>query len=81
MVAVILNQRFGIRFGVFYFIVNALVMGFALSRFTPDKIIASLLMLFVSSVLTEYVLSMFNQRKAVRIISREAEKSFTKSPR
>ncbi|WP_432734533.1 YitT family protein [Maridesulfovibrio sp. FT414] len=74
VVAIILNQRYGIRFGVFYFAVNALVMGFALSRFTPDKIIASLVMLFVSSVLTEYVLSLFNQRKAVRIISREAEK-------
>lgn len=73
VVAVILNQRYGIRFGPFYFAVNAVVMGFALSRFTPDKIIASLLMLFISSVLTEYVLSMFNQRKAVRIISRRAQ--------
>ncbi len=74
VIAVILNQRYGIRFGVFYFGVNAAVMSFALSRFSPDKIVASLLMLFISSVLTEYVLSLFNQRKAVRIISRESEK-------
>ncbi|WP_291329426.1 YitT family protein [Desulfovibrio sp. UCD-KL4C] len=74
VVAVILNQRFGLRFGVFYFVINAVVMGFALSRFTPDIIVASLVMLFISSVLTEYVLSIFNQRKAVRIISRESNK-------
>lgn len=73
VLAVILNQRYGIRFGGFYFVVNALVMGFALSRYTPDKIIASLLMLFISSVVTEYVLSLFNQRKAVRVISRKAK--------
>ncbi len=73
VVAVILNQRYGIRFGAFYFVVNAVVMSFALSRYTPDKIIASLMMLFISSVVTEYVLSLFNQRKAVRVISRKAE--------
>ncbi|WP_320171888.1 YitT family protein [Maridesulfovibrio sp.] len=72
VVAIILNRRYGVRFGVFYFVINALVMGFALSRFTPDKIVASLVMLFISSILTEYVLSMFNQRKAVRILSRKS---------
>ncbi|WP_319468569.1 YitT family protein [uncultured Pseudodesulfovibrio sp.] len=71
VVAVILNRKYGVRFGVFYFAVNALVMVFALSRYTPDKIIASLVMLFISSVLTEYVLSLFNQRKAVRIITKK----------
>jgi uncharacterized membrane-anchored protein YitT (DUF2179 family) len=69
VLAIILNQKYGLRFGVFYFLVNASVMGVALSRYTPDKIIASLVMLFISSVLTEYVLSMFNQRKAVRILT------------
>ena len=73
VVAVILNQRYGVRFGAFYFVINGLVMTFALSRYTPDKIIASLMMLFISSVVTEYVLSLFNQRKAVRVISRKAE--------
>ncbi|NDV18328.1 DUF2179 domain-containing protein [Pseudodesulfovibrio sp. JC047] len=74
VVAIILNRKFGIRFGVFYFSTNTVVMGFALSRFMPDTIIASLVMLFISSVITEYVLSLFNQRKAVRIVSRHADK-------
>ncbi|MFW5490025.1 MAG: YitT family protein [Desulfovibrio sp.] len=73
VLAIILNRKYGLRFGVFYFSVNALVMLFALSRFTPDKIIASLLMLFVTAVVTEYVLSLFNQRKAVRIITKKTD--------
>lgn len=72
VVAVILNRKYGIRFGVFYFVVNTAVMGFALSRYSQDRIIASLVMLFISSVVTEYVLSMFNQRKAVRIITKKS---------
>ncbi len=78
VIAVILNQKYGLRFGVFYFLVNASVMGVALSRYTPDKIIASLVMLFISSVLTEYVLSMFNQRKAVRILTTRGQELVTK---
>ena len=72
VVAVILNKKFGIRFGVFYFVINTAVMALALSRYTQDKLIASLVMLFISSVVTEYVLSMFNQRKAVRIITKKS---------
>ena len=72
VVALILNRKYGVRFGVFYFVVNAAVMTLALSRFTPDKIIASLVMLFISSVVTEYVLALFNQLKAVRIITSKA---------
>ena len=73
VLAVILNRKYGLRFGVFYFVVNGAVMLLALSRFSPDTIVASLLMLFISSVVTEYVLSLFNQRKAVRVITRKAD--------
>lgn len=73
VLAVILNRKYGLRFGVFYFAVNAAVMLFALSRFSPDTIVASLVMLFISSVVTEYVLSLFNQRKAVRVLTRKAD--------
>jgi len=73
VLAVILNRKYGMRIGVFYFLVNALVMITALGRFSPDTIIASLVMLFISSVVTEYVLSLFNQRKTVRILTRKGE--------
>ncbi len=71
VLAVILNRKYGLRFGVFYFVANAMVMVLALSRYSPDIIVASLVMLFISSVVTEYVLSLFNQRKAVFIITRK----------
>jgi len=73
VVAIILNRKYGIRFGCFYFFVNSGVMLFALSRFTSDKIIASLVMIFICSVVTEYVLALFNQRKAVRIMTKKPE--------
>ncbi len=73
VLAVILNRKYGVRFGVFYFGVNSAVMLLALSRFSPDTIVLSLVMLFISSVVTEYVLSLFNQRKAVRILTRKTE--------
>lgn len=73
VLAVILNRKYGLRIGVFYFLVNSLVMLTALNRFSPDVIVASLVMLFISSVVTEYVLSLFNQRKAVRILTRKGD--------
>ncbi len=73
VLAVILNRKYGLRFGVFYFVANGAVMLLALSRFSPDTVVASLLMLFISSVVTEYVLSLFNQRKAVRVITRKGD--------
>ncbi|WP_419786757.1 YitT family protein [Pseudodesulfovibrio sp.] len=71
VLAVILNRKYGIRVGIFYFMVNAMIMVAALGRFSPDIIVASLVMLFISSVVTEYVLSLFNQRKAIRILTRK----------
>ncbi|MBG0791288.1 MAG: YitT family protein [Desulfovibrionaceae bacterium] len=73
VLAVILNRKYGLRFGVFFFLFNAVVMLSALRRFSPDTIIASMVMLFISSVVTEYVLSLFNQRKAVRILTRRGK--------
>lgn len=72
VLAVILNRKYGLRFGVFYFAINGAVMLLALSRFSSDTIVSSLVMLFISSVVTEYVLSLFNQRKAVRVITRRS---------
>ncbi|UZP66622.1 YitT family protein [Desulfovibrio mangrovi] len=73
VLAVILNRKYGVRFGVFYFAVNGAVMLFALSRYSSDTIVSSLVMLFISSIVTEYVLSLFNQRKAVRVITRKGD--------
>ena len=73
VVAVILNRKFGVRIGAFYFAINSCVMLAAWSRYTPDKLIASMVMIFICSVVTEYVLSLFNQRKAVRIVTKKTK--------
>lgn len=69
IVAVLLNQRYNLGVGKFYFIFNAMLFSFSALELSNDLLIASLLMVFVSSVVVEYVLSMFSQRKIVFIIS------------
>ncbi|MHC1713258.1 MAG: YitT family protein [Solidesulfovibrio sp.] len=69
VLAVMLNRRYGLRFGVFYFLVNALIMLATATRMEPDLVVASIVLQFICSLVTEYVLSLFNQRKAVWIIS------------
>jgi len=69
VLAVMLNRRFGLRYGVFYFLVNGLIMLATATRMEPDLVVASIVLQFICSVVTEYVLSVFNQRKAVWIIS------------
>jgi len=73
VLAVILNQKFGLRIGVFYFIINATLMSLIAVNFPADLVVTTLIMLFLSSFTTEYALSMFNQRKVVRIISYKNE--------
>jgi len=69
IVAVILNQRFNFGVGKFYFIFNAGLFAVSALELSNDLLIASLLMVFISSVVVEYVLSMFSQRKIVFIVS------------
>lgn len=69
VLAVMLNRRYGLRYGVFYFGVNALLMLATATRLEPDLVVASIVLQCICSLVTEYVLSVFNQRKAVWIIS------------
>ncbi|MBM9535588.1 YitT family protein [Desulfobulbus alkaliphilus] len=70
ILAVILNTRYNIGVGKVYFLFNVVLFGFAASLYdTPDIFIASIILVFISSVVVEYVLSMFNQRKIVYVIS------------
>ncbi|MFP4070954.1 MAG: YitT family protein [Desulfovibrionales bacterium] len=69
IIAVILNQRYNIRVGQVFFHFNLvlfLLSGFFLSL---DTVLYSLGMVFIASAVTDYFLSMFNQRKMVLIIS------------
>lgn len=73
VVGIILLQRFNIGLGKFYFVFNLLLFTFSFFTLSPDLVIASLIMVFVSSVAVEYCLSLFNQRKVVFVISERPE--------
>ncbi|MDY6903870.1 MAG: YitT family protein [Thermodesulfobacteriota bacterium] len=72
VVAVILNQRFNIGIGRFYFVFNGLLFGFFLFWVDDmDLLIASLILVFISTTMIDYMLALFSNRKTVLIISRK----------
>lgn len=73
VLAVYLFQRFNIGIGKVYILFNAALFSFSLFELSLDIIIASLILVFISSTVVEQTLSMFNQRKVVFIISNNIE--------
>lgn len=73
VIAILFKQRWNIPIGQFNFIFNAILFLCAAARLPFDLIIASLIMLFISSITLEYVVGMFNRRKTVFIITRYGE--------
>jgi uncharacterized membrane-anchored protein YitT (DUF2179 family) len=73
VIAVILNQKFNVRIGRFYFYFNLVLFGLSFGFLSIDIILFSLILSFVVSQVMDYFLSMFNQRKMVIIISDKSE--------
>ncbi|MFW5499868.1 MULTISPECIES: YitT family protein [unclassified Maridesulfovibrio] len=73
VLAVYLFQRFNIGIGKVYLVFNATLFSLSLFELPLDIIIASLILVFISSTVVEQTLSMFNQRKVVFIISDYSE--------
>lgn len=72
VIAVILHQRLNIGIGRFYMTFNSLLLfAFFVIQQNIDLFIASLIVVFVASTMIEYVLTLFNSRKLVLIISDE----------
>lgn len=74
IVAIILNQKFNTRVGTFYFTFNIVLFAFSFGFLETDLVLYSLFMSFISSQTLDSVLSAFNQRKMVFIISDLNEK-------
>lgn len=77
IIAVILNQRFNIRMGTYFFAFNIGLFSLSFSVIDVDMVLYSLAMSFVTSQVLDHVLSMFNQRKMVLIITEAAERLST----
>lgn len=71
--AVMLKERWNIPIGQFNFMFNGVLFLCGAFRLSLDLIVASMIMLFISSTTLEYVLGMFNRRKVVLIISGRGE--------
>lgn len=69
IVAIILNQKLNMRMGTFYFAFNIVLFAFSFGFLEADPVLYSLFMSFISSQTLDYVLTVFNQRKMVIIIS------------
>ena len=76
--AILLNQKFNFGVGKFFMIYNALLFTVVLSQYKPDIVIASLILTFISTLSLEQVLTLFNQRKIVFILS-DKYKEITKT--
>ena len=72
IIGVVLQQRFGFRIGQVSFLFNAAVFTVGFALMDTDLVLYSLILVFVSAQITDYVLSMFNQRKLVFVISDHA---------
>ena len=73
IIAILLRQRWNIPIGQFNFLFNVCLFCCGIAKLSLDMVIASLIMIFISSNTLEYVLGMFNRRKLVLIISNQGE--------
>lgn len=74
IIGIILNQKFSLRLGTFYFAFNMVLFAFSFGMLNADLVLYSLIMSFVSSQMLDYVLTISNQRKMVFIISDQNER-------
>ena len=73
IIAIILNQKFNIRIGKFFFYFNLVLFSLSFGFLNLDLILYSLVLTFIVSQVMDYFLSMFNQRKLVLIISEKSD--------
>nr|WP_232370949.1 YitT family protein [Desulfogranum marinum] len=69
IVAVMLYTRFNIGVGRVYLFFNAILFGLAASLYSPDMVIASIILVFINSTTLDQVMTLFSQRKIVYVIS------------
>ncbi len=71
IIAIILNQKFNFGVGKFFMLYNVALFTFVFSQYQADIVIASIILTFIASITVDHVLSMFNQRKIVYILSND----------
>lgn len=72
IIGVILNQKFNIPIGRFFFAFNLVLFSTGFSFMEIDPMLYSLAMSFLTAQVMDYCLSMFSQRKMVLVISEKS---------
>lgn len=73
IIGIILNQKYNVRVGQTNFAYNLLLFGFSLAVLDPNKIMYSLILVFITSSIMDSFGSMFNNRKMAFVISDQYE--------
>lgn len=73
IIGIILKEKYNVSIGHFFFAFNLVIFAFSFTILSVDLVLYSLAMSFVTSQVIEHVLTMFNQRKMVLIISDQHE--------
>jgi uncharacterized membrane-anchored protein YitT (DUF2179 family) len=73
IIGILLNQKFGIRIGTFFFAFNMILFAFSFGSLETDLVMYSIALSFVTSQVLDFVLTMFNQRKMILIISNSSD--------
>ncbi|WP_373499746.1 YitT family protein [Desulfococcus sp.] len=69
IIGVILNQKFNLGIGKFYLMFNIALFSFVITYYNADIFIASIILVFITSLSLEHMLALFNQRKVIFIVS------------
>lgn len=69
IIAIILNQKWSVRIGTFFFAFNMILFISSFGSLETDLVLYSIALSFVTSQVLDSVLTMFNQRKMILIIS------------
>lgn len=73
IIAVIFNNKFNIGIGRTFLVYNGLLFIVASSFYETDLLVASFILVFVTSISLEYAMGMFNQRKSISIITEKGD--------
>ncbi|PIE58653.1 MAG: hypothetical protein CSA33_01760 [Desulfobulbus propionicus] len=73
IVALFLNRKWNIGIGKFFLAFNTLLFLFLATQYKPDVVISSVILTFTSSMMIDQVITLFNQRKIVYILSEKYE--------
>lgn len=73
IVAIILHQKYNLRMGQVNFAYNLVLFTLSIAVMDPNKIMYSLILVFLSSTIMDYFASLFNNRKMALIVSDQYE--------